>query len=70
MDIDFASLLFSFQGRINRAKYWIAVVVYGSLLIAIFGLGFFFQFSACGFLLSSMRVLLPFQLRQGSGQRI
>jgi len=46
MDTDFASLLFSLQGRINRAKYWIAVAVYGSLLIALFGLGFFFRFSA------------------------
>jgi len=46
MDTDFATLLFSFQGRINRAKYWIAVAVYASLLIALFGLGFFFQFSA------------------------
>lgn len=57
MDIDFASLLFSFQGRINRAKYWIAVVVYGSLLIAIFGLGFFFQFSAW-FIVAALLLIL------------
>jgi uncharacterized membrane protein YhaH (DUF805 family) len=28
MAIDFRSLLLSFQGRINRAKYWIAAVIY------------------------------------------
>jgi len=57
MDIDFASLLFSFQGRINRAKYWIAVVVYGSLLIAIFGLGFYFHFSAW-FIVAALLLIL------------
>ena len=34
-NIDFVSLLFSYQGRINRAKYWIAIVVYiAAMLIA------------------------------------
>jgi uncharacterized membrane protein YhaH (DUF805 family) len=28
MNIDLVSLLFGFQGRINRAKYWIAAVIY------------------------------------------
>jgi uncharacterized membrane protein YhaH (DUF805 family) len=26
--MDFSSLLFSFQGRINRAKYWLAVLIF------------------------------------------
>ena len=26
--MDFVNLLFSYQGRINRAKYWLAVLVY------------------------------------------
>jgi uncharacterized membrane protein YhaH (DUF805 family) len=38
-------LLFGFGGRINRAKYWIAAIVYTSIMIAVVGLGFFFNFS-------------------------
>jgi uncharacterized membrane protein YhaH (DUF805 family) len=35
MTIDFQSLLCTFQGRINRAKYWIAAVIYvAAMLIA------------------------------------
>jgi uncharacterized membrane protein YhaH (DUF805 family) len=45
MDSYLGPLLFGFQGRINRAKYWIAAIVYTSLMIAIFGLGFFFNFN-------------------------
>ena len=41
MDSYLGPLLFSFQGRINRAKYWIAAIVYLSLMIAVFGLAFF-----------------------------
>ncbi|AXK81139.1 DUF805 domain-containing protein [Pseudolabrys taiwanensis] len=34
--IDLASLLFTFDGRINRAKYWIAFAIYcGVMLIAV-----------------------------------
>ena len=32
MDSYLGPLLFSFQGRINRAKYWIAAIVYPALL--------------------------------------
>jgi len=41
---DFWSLLFSFRGRINRAKFWIANLTYISMTIAIVGLGIFFRF--------------------------
>jgi uncharacterized membrane protein YhaH (DUF805 family) len=44
MNISLVSLLFSFQGRINRAKYWVAMIAYLSLTIAVLGLGFFFNF--------------------------
>ncbi len=33
MNIDFATLLFGFSGRINRAKYWIAGVIYVVLVV-------------------------------------
>jgi uncharacterized membrane protein YhaH (DUF805 family) len=45
MNISLVSLLFSVQGRINRAKYWIAMIAYLSLTIAVAGLGFFFNFN-------------------------
>jgi uncharacterized membrane protein YhaH (DUF805 family) len=37
-DVDFASLLLRFDGRINRAKYWLATLVYAiiNLLLALF----------------------------------
>jgi uncharacterized membrane protein YhaH (DUF805 family) len=35
MDIDFRELLFGFSGRINRAKYWIAVAIYWAVSIAL-----------------------------------
>jgi uncharacterized membrane protein YhaH (DUF805 family) len=38
-------LLFSVQGRINRPQYWITAIVYTSVMIAIIGLGFFFNFN-------------------------
>lgn len=38
-------LLFTFEGRINRAKYWIAAIVYTSMMIAVAGFGFFSGFS-------------------------
>ena len=38
--IDFGHLLFGFQGRINRAKYWLAILVYVviNVLLAIIGM--------------------------------
>jgi uncharacterized membrane protein YhaH (DUF805 family) len=33
--MDFGSLLFGFQGRINRAKYWLAVLIYVVAMIII-----------------------------------
>ena len=54
MDFDFWSLLFSFQGRINRAKYWAATVTYISVTIAIVGLGFFFSFSTVFFIIAAI----------------
>ena len=54
MDVDFGSLLFSFQGRINRAKYWIATITYISVTIALVGLGFFFSFHAIFFVVGAI----------------
>lgn len=34
------TLLFSFNGRINRAKYWIAVAIYFGIMIVIIAAGF------------------------------
>jgi uncharacterized membrane protein YhaH (DUF805 family) len=33
--MDFSSLLFGFQGRINRAKYWLAVLIYVVAMIIV-----------------------------------
>jgi uncharacterized membrane protein YhaH (DUF805 family) len=57
MDFDFWSLLFSFQGRINRAKYWAATVTYISASIALVGLGFFFRFDTI-FLIAAAIVIV------------
>jgi uncharacterized membrane protein YhaH (DUF805 family) len=54
MDVDFWPLLFSFQGRINRAKYWIATVTYISVTIALVGLGFFFRFDTIFFIIAAI----------------
>ena len=54
MDVDFGSLLFGFQGRINRAKYWIATITYISATIALVGLGFFFSFNAIFFIIAAI----------------
>ena len=54
MDVDFGSLLFGFQGRINRAKYWIATVTYISVTIALVGLGFFFRFDTIFFIIAAI----------------
>src|SRR5437763_1798105 len=45
MDSYLGPLLFGFQGRINRAKYWIAAIVYTSMMIAVTGFGFSFNFN-------------------------
>ena len=45
MDIDLGSLLFSFQGRINRGKYWLAVLVYFVIMIILILAGFAIGFS-------------------------
>lgn len=39
MEMDLGSLLFSFQGRINRAKYWLAVLIFFvvGIILAIIG---------------------------------
>jgi uncharacterized membrane protein YhaH (DUF805 family) len=44
-NIDFMDLLFGFQGRINRAKYWIAVVIYLVGWIIIGGIAWALVFS-------------------------
>ncbi len=37
--MDFGTLLFSFQGRVNRAKYWLAVLIYfvAAFILALLG---------------------------------
>lgn len=37
--MDLSTLLFSFQGRANRAKYWLAVLIYfvTAIILALFG---------------------------------
>jgi uncharacterized membrane protein YhaH (DUF805 family) len=50
-------LLSGFQGRINRAKYWIAVMAYGSVMIVIFGLGFYLNFSVPFFVVAFILIL-------------
>jgi uncharacterized membrane protein YhaH (DUF805 family) len=37
--MNFFQLLFSFSGRINRAKYWLAAVLYIVVLLLIAGIG-------------------------------
>jgi uncharacterized membrane protein YhaH (DUF805 family) len=54
MNVDFWTLLFGFQGRINRAKYWIATITYISLTIAVVGLGFFFNFDTIFFIIAAI----------------
>jgi uncharacterized membrane protein YhaH (DUF805 family) len=54
MDVDFWSLLFSFPGRINRSKYWIATITYVSVIIALVGLGFFFRFDIIFFVIAAL----------------
>jgi uncharacterized membrane protein YhaH (DUF805 family) len=54
MDVDFWPLLFGFQGRINRAKYWIATITYISVTIALVGLGFFFRFDTIFFIVAAI----------------
>src|ERR1051326_6364233 len=38
--MDLTTLLFSFQGRINRAKYWLGVLIYFGVAIILALLGF------------------------------
>lgn len=54
MNVDFGSLLFSFNGRINRGKYWLAAVVYLSVMIAIVALGFLLGFGMLFFAITGI----------------
>jgi len=38
--MDIFTLLFSFQGRINRAKYWLAVAIYIAAMVIVTAIGF------------------------------
>ena len=49
MNTDIGSLLFSFQGRINRAKYWLATVIYTAIVAVMIGAGYLFDFSSLFF---------------------
>ncbi|HET7806016.1 MAG TPA: DUF805 domain-containing protein [Pseudolabrys sp.] len=44
MSADIGALLFGFQGRINRAKYWLATAIYTVIVAALIGAGFLFHF--------------------------
>jgi uncharacterized membrane protein YhaH (DUF805 family) len=54
MDICLGMLLFRFQDRINRAKYWIAAVAFTSLLIVTVEFGLSLDFNALFFVLASI----------------
>ena len=56
--MDIVQLLFGFQGRINRAKYWIAVVIYiAAVLVAgVIGVGLGF---GAFFLLIAVVIYIP-----------
>jgi uncharacterized membrane protein YhaH (DUF805 family) len=49
MNTDIGWLLFGFQGRINRAKYWLATAIYAAIVAALVGAGIFFHFSGLFF---------------------
>jgi uncharacterized membrane protein YhaH (DUF805 family) len=49
MGVDIGSLLFSFEGRINRAKYWLATLIYTVIVVAMIGAGYLFDFSSLFF---------------------
>jgi uncharacterized membrane protein YhaH (DUF805 family) len=57
-NIDFVDLLFGFQGRINRAKYWIAVLIYFIAWIVVGGLVWFLAFGLSYILGAILFVLL------------
>jgi uncharacterized membrane protein YhaH (DUF805 family) len=50
--MNFGTLLFSFQGRLNRAKYWLAVLIY--VVASIIGnvLDYAMGFTVLGFIIS------------------
>ena len=58
MDSYFGRLLFGFRGRINRGKYWMAVLAYTSMMIAVVGLGFFFYFHLLFLFLAAFVLLI------------
>jgi len=45
MSTEIGSLLFGFRGRINRAKYWLATVIYSVIVLTLIGAAFLFHFS-------------------------
>jgi uncharacterized membrane protein YhaH (DUF805 family) len=40
MNINLVSLLFGLSGRISRAKYWLAAVIYIAIMVVLFGLAY------------------------------
>jgi uncharacterized membrane protein YhaH (DUF805 family) len=38
--MDFGSLFFKFDGRINRAKFWIAAVIYFAVYVVLYAVGY------------------------------
>jgi uncharacterized membrane protein YhaH (DUF805 family) len=58
--MDWGNLLFSFQGRINRAKFWLAVLVYIVASIVTGIIGFASGSDALAMLLNSIVSLVTF----------
>jgi len=58
--MDWGNLLFSFQGRINRAKFWLAVLVYILASIVAGIIGFASGSDALAMLLNSIVSLVSF----------
>jgi len=50
--MNLVGLLFSYQGRINRAKYWIAALIY--IVLLMFLVGFYVALPGLGFLIAIM----------------
>ena len=58
--MNWGSLLFSYQGRINRAKYWLAILVYILVTIVAAVIGFASGSEALANMLSSLVSLATF----------
>ena len=58
--MDFGNLLFSFEGRINRAKFWLAVLIYVVLSVVVGVIAFAIPSETLGTLLNALVSLFTF----------